>query len=934
VDTRKATAVLAMVAVDGPTTRATLAARLWPDSDDARARGALRRTLSVLGSGLGGRWLTTTPSTVAVDGDGAWIDTEEVAEQARLLTTHGHATSAVCPECLAPLRRIASLHRGEFLAGFALRASEPFDEWQRGHVERRHRELYGVLDRLSRAEAEAGDLDAAVAAAQRWMELDPLSEQAHGRLMLLHAWRGERSEAVRRYRECAAVLDRELGVKPLARTTALYQAIVEGRVEMHAAPPSVRPAVTGGSAAGNAAAESPFVGRDLELGRALEHLSGDGGRLLVVRGEAGIGKTRFVDELEARLHRQGIPVLGVRCHPGERRLALAPIVELLRAAIAQPRAPERLAALPADVRGEAGRLLPTIAEGADVPPPAPLDAPGSHARFLDAVLTALGTAAAPAGVRPVVVLEDLHAADDATIDLLNYAIHRLPGQPVGLVVTWLTEDVATSPVQPLRAIGDPAAAAHTLIVDLERLGAEAVGELCRASLGSSTPPELPERLAAEAEGLPLALVEYLRWLADVGESPTSAWPIPSGVRALVGTRLDSLSETALQLTTAAAVLGHSVDPGLLGRIAGRSDEETTDGTDELLARGLLRPGPSGTFEFSHEKVRAVAYERASPARRRLLHARAAEALGAGRKGRTRLAAVIAEHARLGGDEEAAATWSVRAGDHAAAVFANAEARTHYEHALALEHPDPTAVHRRLGRLQLLDGDYHGALESYETAAALAASDDVLGEVEHELGALHLRRGEWPAARAHLESALQLVPADRPGTAARINGDLGLIEIQAGSLEAARLRARTALALAEQAHDRQALAQARNLMGLVFRRLREPVQAQRHLEHAAALASTLSDPSPYIAALNNLALSTADVGELDRAVELWRKAIERCERQGDRHRAAALHNNLADLHHRRGEEAASMTHLKQAVTLFADVGGPAPNDPAIWRLVEW
>jgi DNA-binding SARP family transcriptional activator/predicted ATPase len=939
VDTRKATAIVAMLAVDGPTARATLAARLWPDSDETRARGALRRTLSVLGSGLGGRWLTTTPSMVALEGDDAWIDVDEIADQLRLTGTHGHASSAVCPDCLAPLRRVADLHRGDFLAGFALRGSGDFDNWQSAQAERLRRELYGVLDRLTRAEVEAGDLDAAIGAAERWLALDTLSEPAHGRLMLLHAWRGERSEAIRRYRECAAVLDRELGVKPLARTTALYQAIVEGRVEQpatvsearHPAPPpspTPRPPAV--------SAELPFVGREAELAEALEHLAADDGRLLVVHGEAGIGKTRFVDELESRLHHQHVPVVGVRCHADERRLALAPVVELLREAVARPNASERIAALPPDVRGAAGRLLPAVADDPDVPPPFPPDAPGGHVRFLDAVLTTLAAALAPAGTRPVVVIEDLHVADDATVDLLTYAIRRLPGRDVRLVLTWRSGELEPTAAELDRAVTGIGATSHGLTLELGRLQPAATAELCRVALGAPPSQELRDRLVVEAEGLPLAVVEYLRWLVEVGGDHSSDWPIPSGVRALVSSRLDGLSETAMQLTTAAAVLGHRVDLRLLGRIAGRSDEETVDGADELLARGILLPATPGVYEFSHEKIRTVAYERATPARRRLLHARAAEALSgrARRRGQGQLAAVIADHARLGGDEEAAAIWSVRAGDHAAAVFANAEARAHYQRALALEHPDPCAVHRRLGRLKLLDGDYPGAFESYETAAALAPDPGVLGEVEHELGALHLRRGQWTAARAHLESALQLASADQPGTAARVNTDLGLSELQAGMLDAARLRARTALSLAERQGDRQALAQARNLMGLLARRLGESVEAQRHLEHAAALASTLPDPSAYIAALNNLALSTADVGDDDRAVELLAKAIERCERQGDRHRAAALHNNLADLHHRRGDEEVSMTHLKQAVSLFADVGGPATNDPEIWKLVEW
>jgi predicted ATPase/DNA-binding SARP family transcriptional activator len=939
VDTRKATAVLAIIAVEGATPRVTLAARLWPESDDAHARAALRRTLSVLGSGLGGRWLTTTQTSVGLDRGDTRIDTDEFAEHRQHLATHGHAASASCRDCLSPLRRMSELHRGEFMDGFVLRDNAEFSEWQGAHAERFRRELSVTLDRLTRLEAESGDLDAALECALRMLDLDELSEEAHCRVMLLHGRRGERSEAIRRYRDCAAVLDRELGVKPLARTTALYEAILEGRLDRTTLPTSTSPGTRRADAESHVhSRDLPFVGRDRELSDALDHLAVPGGRLLVVHGEAGIGKTRFVDEVEARLHQQSVPVLGVNCHPDERRLALSPIVALLRSAVARPGAADRIATLPPDVRGEAVRLLPALADGADLPPPAPLDAPGSHARFLDAVLTTLITASAPRGTRPVVMVEDLHAADDATLHLLSYALRHLPEHAVGLVLTWRTEEMASNPssAELQRAIRGPTNANHSLVTELRRLTSEATGDLCRAALGAAPSPDVVQRVAYEAEGLPLAVIEYLRWLLELGENPSSDWPIPSGVRELVTSRLDGLSETALQLTTTAAVLGHTVDLRLLSKISGRSDDETADGADELLAKGILRPGAAGIYSFSHEKIRTIAYERATPARRRLLHARTAAALKnrARRRGSGQLAAVIAEHARLGGDEEAAAEWSVRAGDHAADVFANTEARSHYERALALAHPDPTAVHRRLGRLKLLDGDYPGALGSYETAAALAPDPMTLAAVEHEIGALHLRRGQWDAARAHLESALQLLGEERTGIAARVTTDLGLTELQAGILDVAQEHATRALALAEQGTDRQARAQARNLMGLLARRLDQTSESQRHLEHAAALASTLSDPSAYIAALNNLALSTADAGDLERAIELLGTALERCERQGDRHRAAALHNNLADLYHRSEEEDRAMDHLKRAVSLFADIGGPAPRDPEIWKLVDW
>jgi DNA-binding SARP family transcriptional activator/predicted ATPase len=934
VDTRKATAVLAMLALDGTTSREVLAHRLWPDSDDAHARGALRRTLSVLGTGLGGRWLLADRQLVQLGLEGCWVDTRTFADRIRCAETHEHPTPVGCAVCAADLRTAVGLHRGELLDGFVLRDSIEFDDWRRSHDERIRRELCTALDRLTKLEAELGDLDAAMAHAERWLAADPLGEPVHTRLMLLHAWRGERSEAVRRYRECAAVLDRELGVRPLARTTGLYQAIVEGRVERPRtaalAPLDVPPSPP---RRGPYPDELPFVGRTDALAAGLAHLDPPGGKLLTVEGEAGIGRSRFVEELEAALHRRDVPVLAVRCHPGERGLALGPVIELLRTAARREGADDLIASLPPHVRAEAGRLLPDLLSEDDAQPGS-LEDPGARVRFLDAASTVLGSLASAGSHRPVIILEDVQHADDGTVDLLVFLVHRLVEHQLGLVLTWRAEDLPASHLL-RRALADPDVVAIRLEVPLERLTADEVAQLCAAT---SIPiaGERVARLVRESEGLPLAVVEYLRLAGDASFAD-EAWPIPAGVRELIDGRLADLSETAAQVATAASVLGHHIDPGLLAHVAGRGEDETVLAVEELLDRGILRTTEAGQpYDFSHEKVAAVAYERASPVRRRLLHGRAATALAARaeRSHRGEVAALIAEHARLGGNEELAAHWYVRAGDHATAVFAHAEARAHLERALALGHDDPGEVHRRIARLLVLEGDYLAALGRYETAAALAAGGAALARVEHELGGLHLRRRRWSAAAAHLEAALRAIGDDAPEATARITADLGLLELRTGQLAAAEEHAAAALRLAEQAGDLEAVAQARNLAGLLARRAGRGDEALRHLEHAAALARGLPDPSAYIAALNNLALTTADAGDHDRARTLLETAIDRCRRQGDRHRRAALHNNLADLLHRTGDEAGSMQHLRHAVTLFAEVGGGDDHDPEIWKLVDW
>ncbi|MDX1620126.1 MAG: tetratricopeptide repeat protein, partial [Nitriliruptorales bacterium] len=773
-----------------------------------------------------------------------------------------------------------------------------------------------------------GELDQAVIHTQRWQEVDPLNEQVHVRLMLLDAWRGERAGAIKQYRELVGLLDRELGVAPLASTTTVYESILEGRIER----PGVAPQPDVPKAHPRAVAlptELPFVGRtDLER-EVREHLEVPATVAALIEGEAGIGKTRFVEELEAAAHRSGRRVLATRCHVGERRIAFAPVVELLR---------DVMAAGDADhhsdwIWSEVGRLAPDAVAGRKLPEPVPLDSPGAQQRFYEAIRTVLEGPSGEAGGRTTLIVEDAHFADDATLEFLAHLCTRLHEHRLSLVVTFRSDEVP--PSHPLRRV-DEEASGEVVSWNLPRLDDASVKMLAEVALGAEGVREaVVAQLIRETEGVPLALVEYLRWLADNEPGPSAPWPVPSGLREAIERRVNRLSETAQQLLSTAAVIGHGLEPGVLGPAAGRTESEVVDGLEELVQRGMLAVD-GAVYEFTHDKIRSVVYEGTSPARRRLLHARAADALAprARRRHGGDLAAVVAEHARLGGREEEAAHWSLLAGDHALTLLANPEANEHYERALSLGHPDPALVHRRLARSRLLAGDYAGALESYEAAAAHCGDDEQLSQIEHELGVLHLRQGEWGLAQAHLDSAAGHLADHNVTEAARITADLGLLALNLGDLETAAERAHKALELAERAEDRLALAQARNLAGLVARRRGETAEAHRHLEHAAALAASLPDPSAYIAALNNLALSTLDAGEHGRAEQLLRTALDRCERLGDRHRKAAILNNLADLHHLRGDDEDTMTLLKEAVSLFAEVGRTSLREPEIWKLTEW
>ncbi|HSH79725.1 MAG TPA: tetratricopeptide repeat protein [Herpetosiphonaceae bacterium] len=968
VDTRKAIALIAYLAVTGHAhSRDSLATLLWHENGQTSARAALRRTLSALSKALGGKWLEVDRETIGLARDtGVIVDVDQFHEYLAQWNRHVHPDTPACDRCAEAMAAAVRLYRDDFLAGFTLRDSPAFDEWQFFQSESLRRELGAALDRLVAFHTFRRDWEPAIRYARRLLQLDPLHEPAHRQLMQLYAWSGERAAAIHQYRECVRVLEQELGVPPLEATTHLYQAIIEN---LAPSPPDPPPALLQPASANDGAALRvvppnfaverpdrkrkapgaglPFVGRlrDLtRLGQAYASI-GDDGRLIVVQGEAGIGKTRLAEQVLAMAVDEGALSVEARCYEGEAKLAYGPFVEGLRAALAQPDSGRLLEKVDDDAMSEASRLLPELSSlrpGLPVPPS--LESPGAQARFfegLNELLLAFCT-----GPRPgMLFLDDVQWADAASLDLLTYLIRRLRRQPWCILLTWRTEQ--TPVVERLRHVLAEADRAGTAaMVKLERLTQGAVVELVRATnvAGVEPPPELAERLFTETEGLPFFVVEYLASVTrtlDAQNVPD--WSLPGGVRDLLHSRLAEADETGRQLLQTAAVIGRSFDFDTLREASGRGEEETVTALEALIAHGLVVEvsGPADVglqYDFSHEKLRSLAYDEVSLARRRLLHRRVADAIAVRARSHQALGALagpIAHHYRLGGQETIAADYFKQAGEHARRVFANAEALDHFRSALALGHPETSTLHQEIGDLYTLRGEYAAAIASYETAAALCAPE-ALAEVEQKLGNVHHRRGEWELAESHLESALAALPADgSPGTRARIFVDLSLNAHRRGQAERAVALAEQALRLAETTGDMRATAQAHNMLGMLANAHGRTGDARQHLERSLELAELLDDPGVRVAALNNLSLVCTAAGQIERARTLAETALTVSASLGDRHRVAALHNNLADLLHTAGQPKAAMEHLVQAVTIFAEIGSDGGDlQPEIWKLTAW
>lgn len=909
VDTRKATALLACLALEpGPHSRDVIAAMLWPESDDEHARSALRRTLSTLNRALGGRWLVSRRDTVALPpGPQVIVDvTQFRADVAAGIAGDDDA-----------LRRAVGLYRGSLLEGFFLRDSPEFDEWTAPRAESLRQDFTTALQHLVQRSCSTADFTGADRSAARWLAADPLNESAYRWRMRAAAWSGDRSGALSHYRDCLRVLEAELGVAPLDETTDLYLAIRSG-----ALPPPAPPAATADPAFAQAAHPQvrPFVGRERELASlATLFESTVPGRVAIIEGEAGAGKTRIVEEFAARA---GAAFLWARAYAGEATLAYGPIRELTEAALHLVNADSLP---PATVR-ELAHLVPAIAPQGDPHPP-PLDSPGAQVRLFAAVGELLASVTSD-DQRGVIVVDDAHWLDTASSELLAFLVHRSSHYRLGVLLILRPEEALAGALMLI----DAARCSDATRLVIERLPRAALEAWVTQSLGGPLPDDAVDRLERESEGLPLLIAEYLEVIEHLAAS--GSWDIPVAARQVFEARIRSLSHLENQVLTAAAVIGRPFAFETLRDASGRTEDEALGTLERLLARRLLREreGPTGApeWEFTHEKLREAAYASMSATRRRVMHRRLAETLK-----RAGSAAQAALHLERAGETADAASYYRAAGEEARALFANQEALAHFSSALALGCTDVAPIHRAIGDILLLRGDFGGALTAYEAAAAFATDSSTVRAIEYTLARVYARLGDFEQAEGRFAAALQGDAPIPPGEAALMLADWSLLAHKRDDRARARSLAAQALAVAQEAQTAPALARGEIASGIIARRDGELPAALAHLERGRELSARIAAPELRASALNALALALADVGDTNRALKLAQEALAVCDAQGDRHRAAAVHSNLADIYYARGQRDEARTHVEVSAALLGEIGIVAgAHRPEVWKLIDW
>ena len=743
--------------------RDKLVSLFWGDVGREQARHSLSQTLFTLRKALP----PGAAPVLVVDGERISLDRAAVDVD---VVTFEDLLAEGTPTALA---RAAALYRGELLEGFALE-EETFEEWLRAERLRLSELAVGALTRLADHQVDAGASEIAIQTASRLLEFDPLREETHRTLMRLYSRQGRVGAALRQYQSCVGVLRRELGTEPEPATQALYRQILPLREQPF--PPSSASPPTRPWGPHPAPADRPLlVGRAaqlLQLREAFHEASAGRGRAICILGEAGVGKTRLVEELTTEASDHQDFVLTARAWEFERDLTFGPWVEVLRAGLGHS-PQESVRELEPVWQNELARLLPELGHASPRPAGDPL-------RLFEAVGRCLARLTAH---RPLLlVLEDLHWADEPSLRLFIFLARRIATLPVLMIATAREEELGDVPVLagffqtlepgPVQVMalpplteGDTLALAHQVV----RPGAPLAVVAWRDS-----------EVWRLSQGNPFVVVETLRAL-EASDVPAAGAPVtlevfrtggvelrlhlPSRVREVILARFARLGTVSRDLASLAAVVGRECDFALLEGAAGLDAGATAAGVEELVRERWLQSAGM-RFEFTHDRVREVVYDRLLPPERARLHrliASTIERLHGDDLGSHHVA--LAAHFRVGEVWDKAAEHLAWAGLQAGARSANREAAGFFEHALETLQRLPGGrrprhlvidLHIALEHSLLLTGALglaHDNLHVAETTAVELGDRRRLGWVANYLSEYFRTIGDQTRAIEYCERAL-------------------------------------------------------------------------------------------------------------------------------------------------------------------------------------
>jgi DNA-binding SARP family transcriptional activator/tetratricopeptide (TPR) repeat protein len=791
------------------------------------------------------------------------------------------------------LRDALALWRGPALADFAYATFAVSES-------RRLDELRMVaLEERVAGELKLGLHATLVAELEGLVREHPLRERLREQHMLALYRCGRQADALASYQELRRVLTGELGLEPGTAAQELQRAILS-----HDASLALQRSADCFDAI-EETSDGVFVGREAErqvLRSALDQTLRGHGRLVLIAGEPGIGKSRLADELAGDARRRGVEVLVGRCWEAGGAPPFWPWVQAIRAHLGEHDG-EHSRSTPRSAAGPLAQILPEL--GSPVAVESSRDPDAARFQLFESISSFLRRASR---TRPIaLILDDLHAADASSLLLLRFLAEEIRQSPLLVVGCYRTMDPMVE--EPLAStLVELSRSAQTSSIELTGLSEGDISALVELVAGQEPRDRVLAEIVRATEGNPLFVSEMVRLLAaddhlDSILDPNGRLTVPENVRAIIRLRLSRLSPKATQLLALAAVLGREFELGELKQVSGTPHAELLTVIDETAAEGIVAaaPGGRGRLRFSHALIRESLYRDLPPGRRLKLHRLVGEALetlygGNSEPHLAELAYHFFESARPD-DAARSLNYAERAAERSLRLLAYEEARRHYATALRaldiVEQPHPDVRCRLLLGL----GESHlRAGESAESRAAFLAAAETArksGQSNQLAQAALGYGGRYAWARAGADASL----------VALLEEALALLSHEDSALRV-KLLARLAGALRDEP---------------------DPERRSGLSSEAVTVARCLRDPATLAYALNAhlfASLPSADPAtRLALADELLRLASEADDAQGvfdaHDHRSSALIQlaEIQELDRTDAEMARVATRLRQPAQLW-------------------
>ncbi|MDX1658227.1 MAG: BTAD domain-containing putative transcriptional regulator [Nitriliruptorales bacterium] len=853
---------------------------VWGSEAPGSARRSLQTYVSSLRKTLGTDAIQQRGAGYVLDVADGQVDIERF----RALAAEARDTDGPA-ERLRLLDRALELVRGAPLEGVG---DAPFADTARPGLEE---EVLDVTERRLDTLLELGRDREVIRDLQELVVTHPLREGFRAQLMLAQYRAGRQAAALEVYEQTRETLAEELGIDPSPQLQELHQRILRQDPSLQADTPEAAAAdrvPSSDLAAPSELSSRELVGREAEVERLhtiLSDTTAGRPRVVLLGGEAGIGKSRLLAALLDGAERRGYRAMMGHCVDlGDSALPFAPIAQVLRA-FERRSDPEEVDEVLGRSRPELARIVPELAEeGASG---LAVDADSQRAVVFAAVLDTLDRMSQQ---RPALLaVEDIHWADRSTLDLLVYLARNLSVERLVLVATFRTDELHRR--HPLRRpLAELTRLPQVERLDLAPFGRQAVADQLERILGDEPDEGLVDRITERSGGNPFYVEELLA--AGGAAGPPGADDLPPALHDVVADRVEQLSDDTREVVAVAAVAGERVEHRLLDAVD-RVGSGLVGALREAVEHHVLVPEGEG-YRFRHALVREVIYDDLLPGERSSLHRVIAETLRSNPHvavgGREHVDAELAHHYTVANDLEQAFEASVRAAERATTTAAYTEALRHYERALSLwdEVRDQGGTREQAELLEAAAEAAYLAAEGRRAATLMEEALDLstahFTPTERALRLERLSRfrslsGDYDGARKALDLALELVSEDPPTAArARILATYAQRRWEFSPEEGLEV-ADEAVQIARRVGDRVTEAAALVTVGMTLGALGEVDEGLEHLRAARRIASEEDEPLAEIRASEALTIILIRGARASEAADIALETLERTRELG-------------------------------------------------------